>query len=156
MISENGAYVFKAGVSDETITELETTTVNLVKHLQLTLAHIQRFIEQGLSIMEQIVHRTSLSLIREYATAFSIGKDYHSRCHVDLDMYYTLATVVAPEKHDVDYIIYFFVFPPYDIKVPLRSCDTLLFNLSILHSYSNPKIEGGHIVLTYVSTKTVL
>ena len=44
--------------------------------------------------MKETVQRTMLNAIGHHATAFSIGRAYHSCSHVDLDMYYTLATVV--------------------------------------------------------------
>ena len=95
----------------------------------------------------------SQDVIREHAPAFSIGGNYHSCCHADLDMHYTLTTMVAPENHDVDNIIYFFVFPSYYIKISLRFGDTLLFNPSIPHSCRNPKIEGNHIMPAHVAQK---
>ena len=106
--------------------------------------------------MEETVRRTTMNAIGHHATAFSIGRDYHSRSHVDVDMYYTLATVVSPDGISPDEVIYYFVFPTYGIKIPLRSGDSLLFNPIILHSCSNPKYEGCYIMSAYVSTKTVL
>ena len=91
--------------------------------------------------MKETVKITTLNAIGHHATAFSIGRDYHSHSHVDLDMYHTLATVIAPEKICPEDVIYYFVFPTCGIKIPLRLADTLLFNPSILHSCSNPKYE---------------
>jgi len=112
-----------------------------------------------LSVMEQIVQGTSLKAMGSTAIVFSIGRDYHSKCHIDIDMFYTLATVIGPDTVDVNEIIYYFLFPTYGkngTKVPLRSCDTLLFNPSIPHSCSNPKRKGSFIMSAYVSKKTVL
>mmetsp|Transcript_25016 Transcript_25016/g.52820 ORF Transcript_25016/g.52820 Transcript_25016/m.52820 type:complete len:123 (+) Transcript_25016:535-903(+) len=113
-----------------------------------------------LSVMEQIVQGTSLKAMGSIAIAFSIGRDYHSKCHIDIDMFYIMATVVAPDMGlPDDEIIYYFLFPTYGengTKVPLRSGDTLLFNPSIPHSCSNPKRKGSFIMSAYVSKKTVL
>ena len=48
--------------------------------------------------MGEIVRRTTLNAVGDHATAFSVGKNYHSRCHIDFDMYYTLATVIDGEE----------------------------------------------------------
>ena len=47
--------------------------------------------------MNEIVNNLTLEAIEHQAAAFSIGANYHSRCHVDVDMLYTLATVIAPK-----------------------------------------------------------
>mmetsp|Transcript_19282 Transcript_19282/g.41933 ORF Transcript_19282/g.41933 Transcript_19282/m.41933 type:complete len:91 (+) Transcript_19282:1-273(+) len=79
--------------------------------------------------MEQIVWGTSLKAMGSIAIAFSIGRDYHSKCHIDIDMFYIMATVVAPDMGlPDDEIIYYFLFPlygAYSTKMPLQSGDTL-------------------------------
>jgi len=129
-------------VSDERKRELQKETMKIVRHLQQSLGAIKYRVHREMSIMKQIVDGTSLTAIEDYAIAFSIGRDYHSKCHIDHDMFFTVATVVGPDSKSADDIIYYFVFPTYGkygIKIPLRSGDTLLFNPSIPHSYSNPK-----------------
>ena len=74
------------------------------------------FVCQELSIMKETVKITTLNAIGYHATAISIGRGYHSRSHVDLDMYYTIATVVAPEGISPEDVIYYFVFPTYGIN----------------------------------------
>ena len=109
--------------------------------------------------MGEIMRRTTLvNSIGEHATTFSIRKNYHSRCHIDFDMYYTLATVVGGEvsQKEDDEVIYYFVFPEYGLKIPLRTANTLLFNPSVPHSCSNPKMKDTYIMSAYVTTKTVL
>ena len=51
----------------------------------------------------------------------------------------TLATAVAPKEVQDDEVIYYYIFPAYQIRIPLRTGDLLLFNPSIYHSFSNPK-----------------
>jgi len=155
----NGPYAFKKTVSDERKRELQKETMKIVRHLQQSLGGIKYHVNREMSIMKQIVDGTSLTAIEDYAIAFSIGRDYHSKCHIDHDMFFTLATVVGPDSKSADDIIYYFVFPTYGkfgIKIPLRSGDTLLFNPSIPHSCSNPKTKGCFIMSAYVSKKTVL
>ena len=83
-----------------------------------------------------------------------------AQLHVDNDFYFTRLTVLAPEdKPHMQYskeVLYFFVFPTYEICVPLRSGDVLLFNPLVLHSCSNPRYKDSYIMSAYVSAKTIL
>ena len=124
--------------------------------MQSSLNHVTRFVGREFSVMKQIVHRTKLNTIGHQATAFSIGVNYHSRCHINNDMYYTLATVVAPKEVPADEVIYYFIFPSYQIRITLRTSDSFLFNPSLYHSCYNPKYDGCYIVSAYGSHKTVL
>eukprot|EP00536_Pseudo-nitzschia_multiseries_P013281 jgi/Psemu1/309812/fgenesh1_kg.557_\ len=117
---------------------------------------MSKFVNLETTVMNEVVNRTTLNAIGHHATAFSIGKDYHSKCHTDANMFYTRLTVIAPKHVSDEEVIYYFVFPTYGVKVPLRSGDTLLFNPLVLHSCSNPKYEGCYIMSAYVSRKTVL
>ena len=134
----------------------ERKTKHIVEQLQGSLTLMTSFACQELSIMKETVKITTLNAIGHHATAFSIGRNYHSRSHVDLDMHYTLAIVIAPEGISPEDVIYYFVFLTYEIKISLQSADTLMFNSSILHPCSNPKYEGCYIMSAYVLTKTVL
>eukprot|EP00536_Pseudo-nitzschia_multiseries_P017231 jgi/Psemu1/314185/fgenesh1_kg.1444_\ len=105
---------------------------------------MSKFVNLETTVMNEIVNRTTLNAIGHHATTFAIGKEYHSKCHTDADMFYTRLTVIAP-KHVWS-----------EVKVPLRSGDTLLFNPLVLHSCLNPKYKGCYIMSAYVSHKTVL
>ena len=72
--------------------------IHIVNHLQLSMNHITKYIDREQHVMNEIVKNLPLEAIRRQATAFSIGVNYHSRCHIDVDMFYTLATVIA-QKH---------------------------------------------------------
>mmetsp|Transcript_20390 Transcript_20390/g.41724 ORF Transcript_20390/g.41724 Transcript_20390/m.41724 type:complete len:113 (-) Transcript_20390:28-366(-) len=106
--------------------------------------------------MMKIVQETAFNVIGTHAPAFSVGKNYHSRCHIDHDMYFTMATVISHLEDHGDEIIYYFTFPTFAIKIPSRSGDSLLFNPSLPHSCSNPKYSNAYIMSAYVSKKTVL
>ena len=149
-------YVFKKDVSQDMKEKLENQAVDIVQHIQSSLNHVTRFVGREYSVMEEIVGRTTLNTVGHQATAFSIGVNYHSRCHIDNDMYFTLATVVAPKEVPDDEVIYYFIFPAYQIRIPLRTGDLILFNPSLYHSCSNPKYDGCYIMSAYVSCKTVL
>ena len=77
-----------------------------------------------------------------WAKTFSIGRNYWSQSHVDNDFYFTRLTVLAPEdtphSRYTGIVIYYFVFPCYKVRIPLRSGDVLMFNPLVAHSCSNP------------------
>eukprot|EP00536_Pseudo-nitzschia_multiseries_P003318 jgi/Psemu1/7485/gm1.7485_g len=156
LTSGNGVYVFKNNVDPTTQDHLELTALHIVKEMQLCLSPMAKFVNLEMTVMNEVVSRTTLNAIDHHTTAFSIGKDYHSKCHIDANMFYTRLTVIAPKHVSEDEVIYYFVFPTYEVKVPLKSGDTLLFNPSVYHSCSNPKYEGCYITSAYVSRKTVL
>eukprot|EP00536_Pseudo-nitzschia_multiseries_P005659 jgi/Psemu1/13073/gm1.13073_g len=125
---------------------LEETALHIVKEMQLCLIPLAKFVNLETTAMNEVVCRTTLKSIGHHATAFSIGKDYHSKCHIDQDMFYTRLTVIALTHVSDDKVTYYFVFPTYGIKVPLRSGDTLLFNPLVFHSCSNPRYKGCYII----------
>jgi hypothetical protein len=90
-------------------------------------------------------------------TQFSIGKDYWSAMHVDDDYFFTTLACFSPdpEKHK-DAILYHFVFPEYGLAIPMRHGDILIFNPTVMHCCTNPRIEGSYICSAYVSKKTIL
>eukprot|EP00536_Pseudo-nitzschia_multiseries_P011770 jgi/Psemu1/29890/gm1.29890_g len=154
--SGNGVYVFKNNVDSTTKDNLEQKALHIVKETQLCLSPMPKFVNLETTVMNEVVSHTTLNAIGHHATAFFIGKDYHSKCHIDADMFYTRLTVIAPKHVSDDKVIYYFVFPSYRVKVPLHSGDTLLFNPLVLHSCSNPKFKGCCIMSAYKSRKTVL
>jgi len=152
----NGVYVFNDSVDQLTKKYLEETVEHIVEEMEESVALVEKFIHLEKSVITQVFEQTTLDSIGTSSIAFSVGKDYHSKCHADKDYHYTHLTVVGPENVDVDEVIYYFVFPNYGIRIPLRSGDTLLFNPTVLHSCSNPKYEGCYIMSAYVSRRTVL
>jgi hypothetical protein len=92
-----------------------------------------------------------------YCTQFSIGKDYWSAMHVDDDYFYTTLSCFHPSiKKGDDTILYHFVFPEYGLAIPMRHGDILIFNPTIMHCCTNPRLEGSYITSAYVSKKTVM
>eukprot|EP00536_Pseudo-nitzschia_multiseries_P019599 jgi/Psemu1/61749/gm1.61749_g len=136
--------------------DLQQTALHIVKEMQLCLSPMVKFVNRETTVLNEVVSCTTLNAIGHHAMAFSIGKDYHSKSHIDANMFYTRLTVIAPKHVSDDEVIYYFVFPSYQVKVPLRSGDTLLFNPSVYHSCLNPKYEGCYIMSACVSQRTVL
>lgn len=109
--SNIGEYVFKSHVDPSIKLELEETTVEIVKHMHHSLIDVEPFVAKEMDVLSQILSRTKLNAIGQQALAFSIGRNYHSRCHVDDDMYYTRLTVIAPAEVSADEVIYFLSSP---------------------------------------------
>ena len=130
--------------------------IHIVNHLQLSMNHITKYICRKQHVMNEIVNNLTLEVIGRQATAFLIGVNYYLRCHIDVDMSYTLTTVIAPKDICLDDIFYYFIFPTFGIRVLLRYSDLFLSNSIVPHSCSSPRYPGCHIMLAYVSQKTVL
>ena len=150
-----GEYAFKPNTDNEKQRQLIKQAQNIVKRLEKAAQVISKPLLEEKSVIKTISQWIKQG-IGEFATALSVGKGYHSICHVDNDFYYTVLTVAAPSKEFDEEIIYYFCFPEYSVKVPLKSGDILVFNPQILHSCSNPKMKGSFIMSAYVSAKTVL
>ena len=89
------------------------------------------------------------------ATQFSIGLNYWSPVHTDDDFFYTILSCLCSSDADDNEILYYFYFPDYGIKIPLRSGDIIVFNPLIRHCCSNPRQRDAYIFSAYVSEKTV-
>ena len=152
--SNVGTYAFKAKTNNEKQKEVGGLAKQIVDKLEQAAYQLSKpfFLERS---FVQSIRKLRPDGIGDLSTAFSIGRDYHSKCHIDNDYYYTVLTVVAPSKAFDDSVIYYFCFPEYSVKVPLRSGDVLMFNPQILHSCSNPKLKGSFIMSAYVSAKTI-
>ena len=156
-----GTYSFKPGVSDDDKDELNNEAQKLCKELELATNKVEKKLIEA-ETKASFVEGTGYEGMGEgvLATALSIGRNYWSQAHVDKDFYFTRLTVLAPEdlphKHYHGKVLYYFVFPTYNVRVPLKSGDVLLFNPLILHSCSNPRYKDSYIMSAYVSTRTVL
>ena len=90
------------------------------------------------------------------AMQFSAGRDYWSQAHTDPDYYFTLLSALSANPDDYKEILYYFCFPEYKLKIPIRSSELLVFNPAAVHSCSNCKFPGSYIFSAYVSEKTVM
>eukprot|EP00536_Pseudo-nitzschia_multiseries_P016880 jgi/Psemu1/48220/gm1.48220_g len=94
--SQNGVYVFEKNVEQHTIDELEREAAHIVEQMQESLrCPFAKFLYRESTVMTKVVQQTTITSIGDHATAFSIGEDYHSKCHVDEDYYYTHLTVIG-------------------------------------------------------------
>jgi hypothetical protein len=91
-----------------------------------------------------------------WCTQFCVGQNYCAPMHKDDDYFYTTLscyTSIDDEQHE---ILYHFNFPEYEIAIPMRHGDILVFDPRINHCASNPRKENALIVSAYVSKRVVL
>ena len=79
--------MFKKHLLDHRKVKLGKTAVDIVQHMQVNFNQVTRFDGRDFSVMKEVVERTTLNTIGHQATSFSIGVNYHSRCHINNDMY---------------------------------------------------------------------
>jgi hypothetical protein len=108
--------------------------------------------------MKNFIHIKAICRDQAAGSQFSIGTGYWSVNHVDKDMSYSILGVHADDEciDDANDIVYYFCFPDYGIKVPMRTGDLLVFNPLIHHSCSNPLRKNATIFSQYTSQKTML
>ena len=90
------------------------------------------------------------------ATQFSIGVNYWSGAHIDDDNFFTILSCLSNDDKVHDEIMYYFCYPEYNLAIPMRSGDVLIFNPLKKHCCSNCKFDDSYIFSAYVSTKTVM
>jgi hypothetical protein len=92
-------------------------------------------------------------------TQFSVGTNYHSLQHTDDDFFYTMISCLHPASSSSPrrgQVLQYFVFPEYDVAIPMCSGDILVFNPRVVHGCTQPLIAGSFIFSAYTSAKTVL
>ena len=91
-------------------------------------------------------------------TQVSMAKYYWSKIHVDDDFSHTLLTAwnISYSNENKNDILQYFVFPTYNVCVPLRHGDILVFNPLVLHGCTSPLHEQCCLLSAYVSAKTVI
>ena len=150
-----GEYTCKSHITENEFDSLHCLAVDIVKDMESALTPLTRHLHLEESVARQVRMGRNLNPVGKYATAMSMGITYQSMCHTDKDFYYSLLTVAAPSHRYNKSIIYWFVFPSYNVKVALRSGDVVLFNSMIPHCCcSNPLIEGSTILLSSYSSQT--
>jgi hypothetical protein len=87
------------------------------------------------------------------ATQFALSKRYCSRVHTDADYFLTTLMVYDVEA-DPDEVLYYFCFPTYNLAIPMKSGDIIVFNPLVPHCATNPSRITAMIYSCYVSKKT--
>ena len=79
-------FAFRHGVDSETKKTMEEQCAKVLNKLHLMTELFQPFVRTKWLVMKQIIDRTRLKEVGGRATAFCMGKNYHSCCHTDRDI----------------------------------------------------------------------
>ena len=93
-----------------------------------------------------------IGICTQMAVAFN---GYQSKLHSDDDFFLSILSVVSACPSRDDEIIYYFNFPTFNLSVPMRPGDILIFDSNFQHCCSNPKNKADYIYSMYVSNAAV-
>ena len=134
---------------EEKILHLNFLFLKIVRdNLPKTELEIQR-------LMKKIIQVKSICNNKEGGVQFSIGCNYWSVYHIDHDVAYSVLGVFCKELNNKN-ILYFFMFPDYKIKVPMRNGNLLVFNPYIYHCCTIPLYHNLLILSQYIIEQTIL
>lgn len=153
-----GKYSFRSNASDDDKKEVTQKIEKVVEALEnISAPYISPKDRVSFQKLQQEIKLPSASEAdTAYATQFSVGVNYWSPIHDDDDFFWTTLSVMDKngtcDKHKV---LHWFVFPEYNVAVPLCSGDILIFNPLVLHGCTNHTEMDTFIFSAYVSAKTV-
>lgn len=87
-------------------------------------------------------------------TQFCFSCNYASPVHIDKDYFYSAVSVLADGDVDNQTILQYFCFPSFNMVVPLRKGDVLVFDPRVPHCATPSRIQNSFIASLYVSKKT--
>ena len=155
-----GDYAFKPGTSDEDKQTVDEGVNELVRRMEKGARRILQVLPETDHFFDVVKKTLDLESVggeeSSIATQFASGLNYWSQYHVDDDEFFCTLSCMSKEKEDNEKIIYYFVFPEYQFKIPMKPGDIIVFNPLHLHSCSNCRVKDSHIFSAYVSKKTVM
>ena len=150
---EVGEYVFKKSISKDEVEDVELEIARMLKDIE-GVAH--SFVNpDDLARLKSLKEEKDIPGFAgdsTVSTQFSVARNYSSPMHTDDDFFWTVLSVLGSQK--VSKPLQWFVFPEYDVAVPLHSGDIIIFNPLVLHGCTNPTMDSL-IFSAYVSAKTV-
>ena len=154
-----GEYSYKQGTTDVAEKEISDKISELVQKME----------EVGGTLTSQLPEHRNYEVVKEMlvlpsvgrtrrsiATQFSVGQNYWSQTHADIDYFFTMLSCLSAKAEDKGKIMYYFCYPEYKIAVAMCSGDLIVFNPLKQHSCSNCRLEDSFIFSAYVSSKTVM
>ena len=154
-----GEYAFNRDCKKQTEMDIKKQVEGLVSKMENTAATLTSKLPEYAHFkkcQKALSLPTVASGDNAAATQFSAGRDYWSQAHTDPDYYFTLLSALSADPKDHKEILHYFCFPEYNLKIPVRSTELILFNPAKVHSCSNCKFPGSYIYSAYVSEKTVM
>jgi hypothetical protein len=154
-----GEYAFNAGVSDtdkefikkginELVGEIEKRAVAEMNTASMRVC-------AGYADFFKVQEKYGIPSVYDggIATQVALSMGYCSRVHTDKDYFLTTLSVYDKEAGPNE-VLYYFCFPTYNIAVPMRSGDIIVFNPLVPHCATNPSRASALIYSCYVSNKT--
>ena len=157
-----GPYAFTKNVPNNLKVATVQTLTSMVGRIEKLgqdniLKHLPDFCH-----MKELLQASNVPLLNMaggYNTQLALACNYWSVVHIDgRDYYYCTVSCLPPiamGKEGYGKVLYNFVFPEYDIAIPLVAGDILIFNPTVLHGCTNPVFAGSLIFSSYLSCKTV-
>jgi hypothetical protein len=152
-------YAFSPGVSDIEKKIISEGIKDLVRAIEiraiaeLKAANLGKCAGLNAYVKAQIKYSIPSVNDEGHATQVALSIRYCSRVHTDKDFFLTTLSCYD-ENAGPDDILCYFCFPTYNIAVPMRSGDIILFNPLVPHCATNPRTETAMIYSCYVSNKT--
>jgi hypothetical protein len=153
-----GEYAFKSDVALEDMQFARKEVANYVSLLEeLAKPYLSPQDRSGFSKMKATMGLPATSQEDDgFATQFAVALDYWSPQHIDEDFFWTILSVLDKNMScSKEKILHWFVFPEFNLRVPLCSGDILIFNPLVTHGCSNQTEDDTFIFSAYVSSKTV-
>lgn len=154
-----GEYVFNAGTSAEIKNQVNNGVSDMVRRMEQAGKRIvQKLAETDhfRSIQKKLRLETVRNDDKGISTQYASGENYWSQSHLDDDFFFTHLSCLSKEAEDSEKFIYYFVFPEYRLRIPLKTGDVIVFNPLKVHSCSNCRVSDSHIFSAYVTKKTVM
>lgn len=154
-----GQYAFKPNTPEGIKQEVKEEVIELVcgmekgaERIFQVMPETKAFRYKQALLELNTVGKTETSI----ATQFSSGENYWSQAHTDDDAFFSTLSCMSKKKEDDEKVMYYFVFPEYELKIPMKPGDVMVFNPLELHSCSNCRIKDSYIFSAYVSKKTFI
>ncbi len=156
---ELGEYTFKSNTSAGEAEQINCKIDKLVGKMELVGSNLTSQMPEHKHFVEckKKLDLPSVATGQDaLATQFSVGQDYWSKGHIDKDAFFTLLSALSANNENHDEVLYYFCYPEYKLKIPIKSGDLIVFNPLKFHSCSNCKFKNSFIFSAYVSEKTFM
>ena len=154
-----GEYAYKKGTSQLLIDHVNEMITGLVRKMEkIGNILVSQMPEMNHYLKwKDMLDLPSVSGMKDgIAVQFSAGKGYWSPAHTDDDWMHTYLSVLSSKSTHHNEIIYYFCYPEYNIKIPIKSGEVIVFNPLKIHCCTNSLYDDSFISLAYVSKKSVM
>ena len=154
-----GEYAFNPRTPGDIVQQVDDGVRDIVLGMESSAKKItQRLVEtiHFRNVQEKLLLETVGKTDKSIATQFSVATNYWSQTHIDVDYFFTMLSCLSKEESDNEAVMYYFVFPEYNIKIPMMPGDVIVFNPLKIHACTNCRLDDSYIFSAYVSQKTII